>query len=295
MAGMLRVCLLLSVLAALNTALASASVQKIGDNLYAYVSSNDASSNSVFLIGENGILVVDTGRSGREGTRLLEEIRKISPLPVRWIVNTHFHQDHRGGNRVVGPDAIIISTVFTRERALRVDGQKPVPDYALNEIVGQDGVTLYVGEHPVHIYASGPAHTRGDLVVYFPDQHAIATGDLFLNNSCPYMDDGDLENWIAALNRMLALPLDHVVPGHFAVGRKSDLEHFRNYLADSRNQVRQMWEQGRSLQYVQQHLDMSSYKDLRQFPQFEATFADNAAAYYHQLEQDKQRAPGSTE
>lgn len=292
---MLRVCLQLSALAVLNTTLALASVQKIGDNLYAYVSSNDASSNSVFLIGQNGILVVDTGRNGREGTKLLAEIRKISPLPVRWIVNTHFHQDHRGGNQVVGPGAIIISTAFTRERALGVEGQKLVPDYDLNEVVGQNGVTLYVDKHPVHIYASGPAHTRGDLVVYFPDQRAIASGDLFLNNSCPYMDDGDLENWIGALNRMLTWPLDHVVPGHFAVGGKSDLEHFRNYLADLRIQVRQMWEQGLSLQDVQQHLDMSPYKDLRQFPQFEATFADNAAAYYHQLDRHKQRAPGANE
>lgn len=295
MAGMLRAFLQISALAALNSALAFASVQNVGNNLYAYISSNDASSNSVFLIGDNGILVVDTGRNGREGTKLLAAIRKISPLPVRWIVNTHFHQDHRGGNRVVGPDAIIVSTAFTRQRALRVDGQKLVPDYALNEVVGPNGVTLYVDEHPVHIYASGPAHTGDDLVVYFPDQHAVAAGDLFLNKSCPYMDDGDLENWITALDRMLAWPLEHVVPGHFQVGGKSDLQHFRDYLADLRTQVKQMWAQGLSLKEVQQHLDMSPYKDLRQFPQFEATFADNAAAYYHQLEQHKQRAPGATE
>jgi len=88
-------------------------VHKIGPDLYAYISDNDASANSTFLVGDQGILVVDTGLNAEEGRKLLAEIRKVSPAPVRWIVNTHYHPDHRGGNSVVGPDAIIISTAFT--------------------------------------------------------------------------------------------------------------------------------------------------------------------------------------
>jgi len=162
----------------------SASVQQIGPDLYAYISENDASANATFLVSEKGILVVDTGLNASEGGKLLVEIRKVSPAPVRWIVNTHYHPDHRGGNSVVGPQAVIISTAFTRVQA------GASPDYALNETVSQD--LLSVGGHTVWIYHPGPAHTRGDLVVYFPDEHAIATGDLFLNNVCPAMDDGDM-------------------------------------------------------------------------------------------------------
>src|ERR1041385_8422862 len=77
---------------------AAASTQKIGPDLYAYISENDASSNSTFLVSEKGILVVDTGLNAQEGRKLLDEIRKISAAPVRWIVNTHYHPDHRGGN-----------------------------------------------------------------------------------------------------------------------------------------------------------------------------------------------------
>src|SRR5579864_7339128 len=80
----------------------AATVHKIGSNLYAYISDNDASANSTFLISELGILVVDTGLNAQEGRKLLDEIRKLSPAPVRWIVNTHYHPDHRGGNSVVG-------------------------------------------------------------------------------------------------------------------------------------------------------------------------------------------------
>jgi cyclase len=258
---------------------AAASVHKIGPDLYAYISDNDASANSTFLVSDQGILVVDTGLNAQEGRKLLTEIRKFSQAQVRWIVNTHYHPDHRGGNSAVGPDAIIISTAFTRSHT-----EKPAQENSVNETVGPKGLVLYLGGHEVRIYHSGPAHTQGDLVVYFPDEHAIATGDLFLTNSYPAMDDGDMENWIAALDQMLALPIEHVVPGHFELATKSELQRFRNYLADLRDQVARMYRQGMPLDRVQAALALDAYKNFRQYPNYEATFKDNAAAYYRQLE-----------
>jgi cyclase len=263
-------------------ALTLAAVHQIGPDLYAYISGNNASANSTFLVSDQGILVVDTGLNAQEGHKLLDEIRKISQAPVRWIVNTHYHPDHRGGNSVVGPDAVIISTAFTRSQLVNLEYRD-----AVNETVGQNGILLYAGGHEVRIYHPGPAHTMGDAVVYFPDQQAIATGDLFLTNSCPAMDDGDMENWITALDQMLALPVEHVVPGHFELATKSELQRFRNYLTDLRHQVARMHRNGLSLGRVQKLLMLSAYKDFRQFPQYEATFKDNAAVYYKQLERPK--------
>ena len=274
---------------------ASASVQKIGPDLYAYISENDSSANSTFLVSDRGILLVDTGLNAQEGQKLLNEIRKISAAPVRWIVNTHYHPDHRGGNSVVGPDAVIISTYETRAAVLRSrndpdvkNKRKAPPEYQLNEtFTGSRGLTLFVGEHEVRIYYPGPAHTRGDAIVYFPYEYVVATGDLFLTNSCPAMDDGDMENWIVALDQILALPLDHVVPGHFELATKSELQRFRNYLGDLRDQVARMHHKGIPLDQVQKQLDLHAYKDFRQYPQYEATFKDNAATYYGQLEHPK--------
>ena len=274
---------------------AAASVQKIGPDLYAYISDNDSSANSTFLVSDRGILVVDTGLNAQEGRKLLAEIRKISSAPVRWIVNTHYHPDHRGGNSVVGPDAVIISTDETRAAVLRTQKEqagkteeKLEPEYQFNEVfLGRKTLTLFVGEHEVRIYHPGPAHTRGDAVVYFPDERAISTGDLFLTNSCPAMDDGDMENWIVALDQMLALPVEHVVPGHFELATKNELQRFRNYLADLRDQVARMHHDGMPLDRIQKSLELPAYKDFRQYPQYEATFKDNAAAYYGQLEHPK--------
>jgi len=258
---------------------ASASVQKISDNLYAYISQNDSSSNSTFLITTEGILVVDTGLNEQEGRKLLAEIRKISALPIRYIVNTHYHPDHRGGNSVVGPAARVISTTFTFQQS----NKEATHTLETEKIVFNKSIELYLGGNEVRIYFPGPAHTLGDAVVYFPQQRALATGDLFLNNSCPAMDEGDMENWIAALDSMLQLPVDAVVPGHFELASKEQLRRFRDYLADLRDQVRAMFRAGKTLKQVQEKLDLHTYKDFRQYPKYEATFADNAAAYYRQL------------
>jgi glyoxylase-like metal-dependent hydrolase (beta-lactamase superfamily II) len=257
----------------------AAPVHKIGPDLYAYISDNDASANSTFRVSDLGILVVDTGLNAQEGRKLLDEIRKVSQAPVRWIVNTHYHPDHRGGSSVVGPDAIVISTEFTRAKA-----EKATQESSVNETVGPKGLVLYLGGHEVRIYHPGPAHTQGDLVVYFPDERAIATGDLFLTNSCPAMDDGDLENWIMALDHMLALPIEHVVPGHFELATRIELQRFRNYLAELRDQVARMYRQGMPLERIQSSLALDTYKNFRQYPNYEATFKDNAAAYYRQLQ-----------
>lgn len=284
--------LILASVSLLSICASAASVHKIGPALYAYISDNDSSANSTFLVSSQGILVVDTGLNAQEGHKLLDEIRKISLGPVRWIVNTHYHPDHRGGNSIVGPDAVIISTYETRMAILHSpneqnaeSGQKAAPEYQLNEVFsGARGPTLFVGEHQVQIYHPGPAHTMGDAVVYFPDQHAIAAGDLFLTHSCPAMDNGDMENWIATLDQMLALPVDNIVPGHFELATKNELQRFRNYLAELRDQVARMYSNGLPLDQIQKRLVLSVYKGFRQYPQYEATFKDNAAAYYGQLE-----------
>jgi hypothetical protein len=103
------------------------------------------------------------------------------------------------------------------------------------------------------------------------------------------MDDGDMENWIVALDQILSLPVEHVVPGHFELATKNELQSFRNYLAELRDQVARMYHQGMPLEQVQKQLDLHAYKDFRQYPQYEATFKDNAAAYYGQLEHRKPR------
>ena len=282
--------ILLTLLLAATRAFSAPQAQPIGPGLYAYISDNDASANSTFLVGEKGILVVDTGLNSQEGEKLLYAIRAVSPLPIQYIVNTHYHPDHQGGNSTVGPSAVVINTDWTREHTVAMQNSLPASErsrFRPADLTFQQRITIHLAPYEADIYFPGKAHTSGDALVYFPHQKSIAMGDLFLSRSSPAMDQGSVKSWIEALDAALKLPLEHVVPGHFELAAKSDLTRFRNYLNDLYQQVYAMTQKGATLEQVKQGVRMEQYQDFRQYPKYEATFADNAATIYRQIKEQQ--------
>jgi cyclase len=239
-------------------------------------------------VGRAAILVVDTGVDPTEGNKLLTAIRSVSNLPVKFIVNTHYHPDHQGGNSVVGSEAIVISTDWTRDHTISMSGAQPSANTAPfrpANLTFTQALTIHIDPYVAKVYFPGKAHTSGDALVYFPQQRAIATGDLFLTKSSPAMDDGSVKSWIHALDEALELPLDSVVPGHFELAGKPELQLFRDYLNDLYTQVQGMYDKRVPIEAVRRSLHMEKYSDFRQYPKYEATFADNAETIYHQLQQ----------
>jgi len=272
------------------SALAGPSAQSLGRGVYAYISDNDASCNSVFLVGQTGILVVDTGFDDVEGAKLLAAIRSVSPLPVRYIINTHYHRDHQAANGVVGPESQVVSTLFTRQRTIEMMNH-PLTSVHFRPaaITMATEADIYLDGQQVHLAFSGPAHTMGDLVVSFPAQGIVATGDLFLNHSSPAMDRGSVLNWIHTLEKILATRAEIFVPGHFEVGSRRDLQCFHDYLADLWDQVSAEVTRGKPWNEISRYLDMRRYSDFRQFPKFHATFVDNASMIYQELNRADKR------
>ena len=267
---------------------ASPTPKQIGPGLYAYISDNDGSANSTFLVGKEAILVVDTGVDAKEGSKLLAAIRSVSNLPVKYIVNTHYHPDHQGGNSVVGPDAIVISTDWTRDHTISMTRAQPaaaVSRLRPATLTFTEGLTLHLEPYVAKVYFPGKAHTSGDALVYFPEQRSIAMGDLFLTRSSPAMDNGSVKSWIHALDQVLDLPVDAIVPGHFELAGKPELQRFRDYLNDLYLQVQAMRNKGATVEAVRRNIHMDKYSDFRQYPNYEATFADNAETIYRQLQQ----------
>ena len=299
-------CFLLLAIAA-PPACPAGTVQELGNHLYAYISANNHSSNSAFLIGSNGIFVVDTGLNPGEGSKLLSQIQKVSRLPVRYILTTHYHPDHQGANGL-WPDATIISTEFTRARTLQLIAaevknrpaapspsdlsMRSLPQFRAAALTFTGKITLYTGKVSVEIYAAGAAHTGGDAFAYFPRQGVVATGDLYITNSCPDIDHGNVAHWVQVLDFILSLPASHFVPGHFGLGSRAQVQRFRDYLADLYAQVQQMYKSGATLEEVRHGVHMEKYADFRQFPKFGATFADNAAEVYRELAEARQRGAG---
>jgi glyoxylase-like metal-dependent hydrolase (beta-lactamase superfamily II) len=196
----------------------------------------------------------------------------------------------------VGPDALVISSPFTRERTAALieevqknaaaktkDAAEPPFRFRLAGETLEKKLTIYVGDDPVEVVSPGPAHTMGDVYVYFPNQRTVAMGDLYLTNASPAMDQGSASNWIRALDAILSLPADHFVPGHFEVGSRQTVERFHDYLADLSSQVRKLREAGATEEQVRRQIQMAKYSDFRQYPQFEATFGDNAVSIFRQM------------
>lgn len=215
-------------------------------------------SNSGFIIGSDSVAVVDTFVNPAAAQALLDEIRKKTSLPIRFVVNTHYHIDHVAGNNIfaaAGATIVAQDNVRAWERTenLKFFGPQPKPEQkAMVESLGlptltyKDRVDLYLGTRHV-IVVSLPGHTGGDSVVFIPDANVVFCGDLFWKHTLPNLIDASTKPWIESLDAMLARhPQATFVPGHGEIGQAQDLRDFRDYLAALRDAIGQAQSAGKS-------------------------------------------------
>jgi cyclase len=235
-------------------------LKKLSENTYAAINSDGAKagSNSGFVIGKNAVLVVDTFIAPEPAQQLLAEIRKLTNLPVRYVVNTHYHLDHTGGNGVyVEAGATIIAQrnvhAWERTENLKFFGPNPTPEQkarvesmTLPDVVYDNSMEVYLGGGPIYI-RSLPGHTGGDSAVWDPETNVVFTGDLFWNHHLPNLIDASTDKWIETLNLMIEHhPKATFVPGHGDVATAADVRDFRDYLAALRKAVADAQSQGKS-------------------------------------------------
>ena len=228
----------------------SAGLSDLGGGLYAWLQPNGGlgESNAGLIVGEGESLLIDTLWDTRLTRRMLEAMAPhTAAAPIRRLINTHGDPDHCWGNQLL-TGAEIIATRATEEdmrgedprrlRLLALAGRllpgglsafarllRPY-DFSGIKVTPPtrtfDGVLkLEVGGRPVELIESGPAHTPGDLIVHIPDERVVFAGDLLFVGVTPIMWVGPVENWLAALDRIIELGPRAVVPGH---GPVTDLE-----------------------------------------------------------------------
>jgi glyoxylase-like metal-dependent hydrolase (beta-lactamase superfamily II) len=219
--------------------------------------------NITVLVTPAGLVMVDAGISlSRE--KLAARLHEISPLPVRFVINTHWHWDHTDGNGWLHDRGATLiahpNTIHHLGQTIRVvEWQhtfKPVPEKDRPSMAVAAQRQMSVGGEPVDIrpYA-GPAHTDGDLAVYLPRVDVLATGDTWWNGQYPFIDyvaGGSIDGIIRAANQNIAWVTDKttVVPGHGPVGGRAELVAYRDMLVDIRNRVAKLKAEGKSLQEV---------------------------------------------
>jgi len=221
-------------------------LKQIGPGVYAAISGE---SNAGFVIGEDGVLVVDSFFEPDTARALLSEIRKITPKPVRYVVNTHYHLDHVAGDPIFKEAGAVIVThrnvhAWMRAENLHMFGDVPDPAFKarmeqriaqlpLPDLVIESPITVWLGDRHVDIRPV-EGHTGGDLVVGVPAAKVLFCGDM-LWRMPPNIVDGRVSKWIESERDFERLP-DAAsmvfVPGHGDVATVKDVAVFRGYLTD---------------------------------------------------------------
>ncbi len=235
-------------------------LQRLGEGVWGAVArpGGGAGSNAAFVLGDDGVAVVDTFQSADAARDLLAAIRARTSLPVRFVVDTHYHLDHVAGNGVFRDAGAVIAAQRNVRAWERVENLKwwgdEVPEAAkklvralvLPELTYDDGIDLWLGKRRLVVRAL-PGHTGSDSVVIVPDAGVVLAGDLFWNRTLPNTTDADTAAWIATIGRLVAdHPDDVFLPGHGEPGGVGDVRAFGGYLRALRDEVAGAMAAGRS-------------------------------------------------
>jgi glyoxylase-like metal-dependent hydrolase (beta-lactamase superfamily II) len=190
-------------------------------------------------------------------------VATLTSKPVRFVLNTHWHGDHTGGNKDLGESGTLIVAHENVRKRMSTDqfieafGMKePAADpAALPVVTFTDAVTFHLNGDEIYAFHVAPAHTDGDSVVQFRKANVLHGGDTFFNGMYPFIDlssGGSVNGMISAADRMLALAGEatKIIPGHGPLGTKADLKAYRDMLATSRDRVAALVKAGKTLEQV---------------------------------------------
>ncbi|MFQ5877030.1 MAG: MBL fold metallo-hydrolase [Acidobacteriota bacterium] len=274
---------------------------RLTERAWAWVAGDERSSNGALFVGDRAALAVDPGLTPSIAVEFLKAAREITPLPIRDTILTHWHPDHAIG-AICLPERFRSVAAHPRTRralaergahalAALIASARGAPERrglercrpALPDPILADRQVFDLGSYAVEALHPGPAHTRGDLIVWSPRDGVLVTGDLFMRDSCPSMGEGSVLHWIEALGDLIDLRPRHVVPGHFAPGTSEDLKRFRDYLGTLVERVEAARSSGVDPGDISRKVTLPEFASFRQVPQYGATFEDNAVAVAREL------------
>lgn len=235
------------------------------------------------LVGEGGNIGLSVGQDGAFliddqyaplTDRILKAISAVTDKPVRFLVNTHWHGDHTGGNENIGKGGtIIVAHGNVRKRLIKGHFYKaynvnfpPAPPKALPVITFADGVTFHWNNETLEVLHAKPAHTDGDAVIYLKSANVVHTGDLFFNGIFPFIDaesGGSMEGMIAGVGELLDRIDDNtkVIPGHGSLGNKTALKAYRDMLTTVHERMAKLIKEGKNIDEIVAAKPMAGYDE----------------------------------
>jgi glyoxylase-like metal-dependent hydrolase (beta-lactamase superfamily II) len=225
---------------------------KVRDNFYMIRSGQ--SGNCSVLIADDGVVLIDN-KFAMDHDAIMAKLREITDKPILYVIDTHMHGDHSGGNatkQALGAKVIAHENARFQMAKSQTTG---LPNLTL-----EDHMRLYHGEFILDLYWLGRGHTDGDVVVHLPEQKMIFMGDLFATwdpyvTLIDYPGGGSLREWTRTLERAQALPFDTVIPGHGGPTDRAHLETYRLQLVRMQDMVREMNRARKSREEIQKMLE----------------------------------------
>ena len=209
-----------------------------------------AGGNIGLSVGEDGVIMIDD-QFAPLTDKIIAAISQLNNGEIRFLINTHVHGDHTGGNENMGKRGVLI--LARDEVRVRLSEQSPTE--ALPVLTYNDTITIHLNGEEVHAFSVPPAHTDGDSFIHFRTSDVIHTGDVFRTTAFPVIDTnngGTLNGTLAALGRLIGIagPDTKIVPGHGVVSNRMDVIGFRDMILDVKSRVEPMVAQGRSYDQV---------------------------------------------
>ncbi len=232
---------------------------KLTDTLYMLEGSGG---NILVSVGEDGVFMVDD-QFAPLTVKIKDAISKITDKPIKFVINTHWHPDHTGGNENLGEaSAIIVSHDNVRKRLSTEQfsdffkrSVPPLSEKGLPIITFSDNMTIYQNDDKIHIIHMDNGHTDGDSIVFFTKNNVIHVGDDFSDKAYPFIDissGGTIDGLISSLKTISSRINDEtkVVSGHTGISNKTKVNEYANMLTDVRNKTSQMITEGKTLEDI---------------------------------------------
>jgi glyoxylase-like metal-dependent hydrolase (beta-lactamase superfamily II) len=207
-----------------------------------------AGGNIGLLVGDERIVLVDDGLEPF-APALIDAAMEVAGRPVDFVINTHVHADHVGGNAALSAEGATIVAHDNIRSRLVADAEFGAAGLPL--VTFSDAVTFHVNDHEAFIFHIEAAHTDGDAVIHYRNVNVIHAGDIMFNHLFPFIDlvnGGTVDGYIAGQQKILAMADDEtiIIPGHGPVATKADLERDLDVLIDCKARVKALVDQGRS-------------------------------------------------